>query len=415
MQSFFLENRGKLSEKINDNELVVLFSGLAPKSSADSYYNFLADKNFYYFTGLNKENFALCMYRENGIINSVLFIEKPNYDIEKWHGRKLKSDLATEISAIREVKYIDELHSYINSRIFDDKTNSVYLDLQKLSWDQEDSISQKFSVELRKRYSFIDIKTIHPIVSELRTIKADYEIEMMCKAIDITRGGLEDVMRLMKPGVFEYQIESTFAHSIRMNGADRNSFPTIAASGEDAVILHYVENDKKIEDNVLVLLDLGAQYKEYAADISRTLPSNGKFSKRQKEIYDIVLKAQAATIDVMKAGVKFSVLNETCKKVLTEELIKINLIQSEEELSKYYYHGVSHFLGLDVHDIGNRDIVLEEGMVLTVEPGLYIAEEKIGIRIEDDILITKDSNKNLSDKIIKTTEDIEAFMAKIQS
>jgi Xaa-Pro aminopeptidase len=236
---------------------------------------------------------------------------------------------------------------------------------------------------------------------------------MMQKAIDITRDGLKDIMKVLEPGVFEYQLESTFTHSIKMNGADRNSFPTIAASGGDGVILHYVENDKKIEDNVLVLLDLGAQYKEYAADISRTYPSNGKFSSRQKEIYDIVLKAQAATIEIMKPGAKFSVLNETCKKVLTEELTSIGLIKTEEELSKYYYHGVSHFLGLDVHDLGDRDIVLEEGMVLTVEPGLYIAEEQIGIRIEDDILITKDGNRNLSIDIVKTTEDIESFMANL--
>lgn len=412
MQAFFINNREKLNESITDKDLVVLFSGVAPKSTADSHYNFLADKNFYYFTGLNKENFALCMHRENGVINSVLFIEKPNYDVEKWHGRKLKSEVASEISGINEIRFIEDLNSYINSRIFSSKTTSVYLDLQKLSWDQEDSISQKFSLELKKRYTFLDINTIHPIVSELRTIKADYEIDMMQNAIDMTRDGLEDIMKLLKPGVFEYQIESTFAHSIKMNGADRNSFPTIAASGEDAVILHYVENDKKIEDNVLVLLDLGAQYKEYAADISRTYPSNGKFSNRQKEIYDIVLKAQVATIEVMKAGAKFSLLNETCKKVLTDELTNIGLIKNEDELSKYYYHGVSHFLGLDVHDLGARDIILEEGMVLTVEPGLYIAEENIGIRIEDDILITKDGNKNLSAEIIKTTEEIEAFMAK---
>ncbi|MGB3367613.1 MAG: aminopeptidase P N-terminal domain-containing protein [Acidaminobacteraceae bacterium] len=413
MQEFFINNREKLNERITDKDLVVLFSGTAPKSTADSYYNFLADKNFYYFTGLNKENFALCMYRESGVINSVLFIEKANYDMEKWHGRKLKSEAATEVSAIKDVKFIEDLNNYISSRIYNDKTNSVYLDLHKLSWDQEDSISQKFSVELKKRYTFLDIKTIHQVVSDFRTIKTDYEIEMMQKAIDITRDGLKDIMKVLEPGVFEYQLESTFNHSIKMNGADRNSFPTIAASGGDGVILHYVENDKKIEDDVLVLLDLGAQYKEYAADISRTYPSNGKFSSRQKEIYDIVLKAQAATIEIMKPGAKFSLLNETCKKVLAEELTSIGLIKTEYELSKYYYHGVSHFLGLDVHDLGDRDIVLEEGMVLTVEPGLYIAEEQIGIRIEDDILITKDGNRNLSIDIVKTTEGIESFMANL--
>lgn len=413
MQKFFIDNREKLSEFVTDRELIVLFSGLAPKSTADSHYNFLADKNFYYFTGLNKENFAICMYRENGLINSVLFIEKPNYDVEKWYGRKLTAESATEISGIKEIKYIDELNEFINSRIYNGKSNSVYLDLQKLAWDEEDSLSHKFSLELKKRYSFLDIKTIHPTLSKFRTIKADYEIEMMQKAIDITCDGLKDVMKILKPDVYEYQIESTFAHSIRMNGADRNSFPTIAASGEDGVILHYVENNKKIEDNVLLLLDLGAQYKEYAADITRTYPSNGKFSKRQKEIYDIVLKSQEATIAVMKPGAKFSLLNETCKKVLSDELIKIGLIEKEEELSKYYYHGVSHYLGLDVHDLGDRDTILEEGMVLTVEPGLYISEEKIGIRIEDDILITKDGNRNLSINIAKTTEEIELFMSKM--
>ncbi len=402
--------RKKLGQDLTVGDSVILFAGRAPKSTADAQYSFLPNKNFFYFTGLTNENFILLMHKTEKALESHLFIEKPDYDIEKWIGRKMSKETATSISGIQSVKYLDEFQDTLNRFIYNNQIQKVYLDLEKLSWDEEDSVAHQFSTELQKRYPFIKLKTLHPIVSEMRVIKTSEEINRIREAIKMTDQGLRDILKMLRPDVMEYQIESTFAHAIRMEGADGNSFPTIAASGEDAVILHYVENNKAVKSGDLVLLDLGAQYKQYAADISRTYPVSGRFTERQKTIYNIVLKAQAATIEAMKPGAKFETLNEICKNTFISELKAIGLIQKDEELSKYYYHGVSHYLGLDVHDLGNRDVVLKPGMVLTAEPGLYIAEENIGIRIEDDILITEDGNENLSVMIPKSIDEIEALM-----
>lgn len=402
--------REKLGQDLATGDAVILFAGKAPKSTADAQYTFLPNKNFFYFTGITNENFIVLMYKTEKTLETHLFIEKPDYDIEKWIGRKMSKETAISVSGIQSIKYLDDFQETLNRLVYNNKIKKVYLDLEKLSWDEEDSIALKFSKELKKRYPFIKLKTLHPIVSEMRVIKTSEEIERIKTAIKMTDQGLRSILEMLKPHVMEYQIEATFAHAIRMEGADGNSFPTIAASGGDAVILHYVENNKAVKSGDLVLLDLGAQYKQYAADISRTYPVSGRFTERQKTIYNIVLKAQAATIEAMKPGAKFETLNEICKTTFISELKAIGLIQKDEELSKYYYHGVSHYLGLDVHDLGNRDVVLQPGMVMTVEPGLYIAEENIGIRIEDDILITEEGNENLSVMIPKTIDEIEALM-----
>ncbi len=411
MKELFIRNREKLNAYLNDGDLVLLYQGSAPKSTADAHYTFKPNKNFFYFTGLNQENFVVALHKQGGKLNTTLFVEMPNYDVEKWYGRKLSKEAATELSGIETVLYTQEYESWVTRNIYSDKIQKIYFDLEKLDWNEADSFGHKKALDIQKRFPFMNLGSIHPTATKLRMKKEAEEITFMQQAIDITKIGLEDIMNFMKPGAMEYQLESTFAHSIRMNGADGNSFPTIAAGGKEAVILHYVENNRPLEENTLVLIDLGAQYKEYAADITRTYPVSGKFTARQKEIYDIVLKAEQAVIAMMKPGVPFTDMNETCKKVLSEELIRIGLIKSVDELTKYYYHGVSHHLGLDVHDLGDREACLEPGMVFTVEPGLYIAEEGIGIRIEDDVLITEDGHKVLSADIIRTTDEIEAYMA----
>lgn len=411
MRSLFEAHRSALEGFLEVGDMAILFSGKAPKSTADAHYSFLPNKNFYYFTGCTQEHFVLAMLKMDKGMDCTLFIEKPDYDVEKWVGRKLTKESATEISGILDVQYLDQYISHIGRNVYNGKVQRLLLDLEKMGWDEQDSPAGTFAGEFSKRYPFVAIKSLHFILSELRVLKSEEEIAFIQKAIDITHKGLEGVLTMLRPEVLEYQIEATFAYHTRMNGAERCAFETIAASGEDAVILHYVENSKKVKDGDLVLLDLGAQYKQYSADISRTYPVNGKFSDRQKQIYNIVLKAQEAVIEAIKPGVPFEALNKICQESLTESLMVIGLIKEASELSKYYYHGVSHYLGLDVHDIGSRNGLLKSGMILTVEPGLYIAEEGIGIRIEDDILITDDGNINLSLAIPKSVEEIEAIMS----
>lgn len=411
MKSLFEAHRSALEGFLEVGDMVILFSGKAPKSTADAHYSFLPNKNFYYFTGCTQEHFVLVMLKTDKGLESTLFIEKPDYDVEKWIGRKLTKEGAAELSGITDIQYLDQYITHVGRSVYNGRAQRLLLDLEKMGWDEQDSPAAMFAGEFSKRYPFVSIKSLHYILCELRVLKSEEEVACIQTAIDITHKGLDGILSILKPGMFEYQIEATFAYHTRMNGAERCAFETIAASGTDAVILHYVENSKKVSDGDLVLLDLGAQYKQYAADISRTYPVNGKFTARQKQIYNIVLKAQQDVIDAIKPGVPFESLNKICQESLTSSLMEIGLIKEAGELSKYYYHGVSHYLGLDVHDIGSRNGLLKAGMILTVEPGLYIEGEGIGIRIEDDILITEDGNINLSIAIPKTVEEIESLMA----
>lgn len=412
MKLLFEAHRAQLGSFLEVGDMAILFSGKAPKSTADAHYSFLPNKNFYYFTGCTQEQFIVAMIKTESGFETTLFIEKPDYDVEKWVGRKLTKEVASNLSGITDIQYLDGFIAWAGKTVYSGKVERLYLDLEKLSWDENDSSAATFAGEFSKRYPFVIIKSLHFILCELRVIKADKEVDLVKKAIDITHIGLDNILKMLKPGVLEYELEATFAYHIRMNGAERCSFETIAASGGDGVILHYVENNKPVNEGDLVLLDLGAQYNQYAADISRTYPVNGKFTDRQKQIYNIVLKAQTAVIDAMKPGIPYEDLNKICQKTLTSELKAIGLIKEDSELSKYYYHGVSHYLGLDVHDIGSRNGLLKPGMILTVEPGLYIAEENIGIRIEDDVLITETGHEVLSNAIPKTVEAIEALMEK---
>lgn len=411
MENVFLKHRNALGSKMENGDMAIFFAGSAPKSTADAHYNFKTNKNFFYLTGLTQEHFKLVLLKQNNALEVTLFIEKPDYDVEKWVGRKLKREDAQSISGIDHVQYLDAFERTLTQAVYNNKVNCLLLDLEKLSWDESHSVAHLFSQAFTQRFPQVIIRSVHPMMRGLRMVKSEFEISQVKKAIDLTNMGLEAILKALRPGILEYQLESIFAHTIRYNGADGNSFPTIAASGEDAVILHYVENNKAVAAGDLVLLDLGAQYQEYCADISRTYPVSGKFSETQKKYYNIVLKAMDAVIAIMKPGVAFSELNNTCKSVLADLLIADGLLETAEGLDKYYYHGVSHHLGLDVHDLGDREGLLEAGMIFTVEPGLYIAELGIGIRIEDDILITEDGNINLSAHIPKTVEAIEAMMA----
>lgn len=414
--SIYTDRIKKLAKKLNVGDSAILFAGTAPVSTADSHYRMRTNKNFFYLTGLKCEDYRLAVTKTSSGVSTRLFIERPNYDIEKWVGRKLRKEQATEISGIDEVDYVDGFHNWLAAQIQTGAVERVLLDVARLRWNDPTRVEEEFARTVQHKYPHVQIGSIHTALAELRVLKDKHEIAEMQKAVDITEQAIRKLYETVQPGMKEYEVEAEFAYQVRKQGGDGISFETIAAAGGNATILHYVDNDMEMRADQLILLDLGAQYREYAADISRTIPVGGKFSERQKQIYEIVLKAQSDVLEVMKPGTKFSELNKTCRESLLKSLKKIGLAKTDEELSKYYFHGVSHYLGLDVHDVGARDVVLEPGMVLTVEPGLYIAEEEIGIRIEDDVLITAKGNEVLSRAIPKTVAELEALMAgKVQT
>lgn len=411
MQALFTNNRNKAADWLENGDVMLVYAGEAIKSTADETHEFRINKNFFYFTGIKREAFIAAIYKLNDQLESMLFIEKPNFDVEKWYGRKMSKEVAIETSGIHQIKYVEDFLPWLNKMFSDGKFHRTWLDLEKLSWDESDSQALIFAHEIRKRYPQVEIMSFHPQVTECRMIKEDREVELIKEAIHRTHIGLNAILKALMPNMVEGQLDNVFQYHIKSAGADGVAFPTIAASGDNAIILHYVENDCEMQENQLVLLDLGAKYKGYCSDITRTYPVNGKFTPRQAQIYELVLAAQKATIEAMQPETPFERLNEVCKSVLLKGLKELGLVKKDEDLGKYYYHGVSHHLGLDVHDVSNREKKLEAGMVLTVEPGLYIAEEGIGIRIEDDVLITETGNIVLSSEIPKEMDDIESLMS----
>lgn len=408
---FYVHNRQNLYEKLDVSSLLILFAGKAPQKSADEAYKFVPNRNFYYLTGIDEPNVIFLAYKSKDKVDEYLFIEKSDPVLEKWVGKSISQEEAIEVSGIKNVQYLDQFEAFLSRTLFATPTNNLYLDLERRELDTEMTKAQQFASRMQANYPFLQMKNAYLDICELRVYKTPEEIAKMKKAIDITHNGLKNLMSNAKAGMKEYELEAYFDFTLKSEGVKHHAFNTIVASGKNGTVLHYENNDATVEDGSLVLLDFGAQYEYYNADISFTFPVNGKFTERQKLFYNIVLRALRETTDLIKPGVPFSKLQEHTKKVLAEECIKVGLISEESEINKYYYHGVSHYLGLDTHDVGNyRDLILQPGMVFTVEPGLYIEEEGIGIRIEDDVLVTEDGNENLSKDIIRSVEEIEAFM-----
>lgn len=409
---FFVTNRQKLGDVLSQNSIAIFFAGQAPYKSADETYPFTPNRNFYYLTGIDEEKVIMVMININGKVSEMLFIQENDPVMAKWVGETISEDRAKEVSGIEDIKFLKDFESTIASYFDRFSIDNVYLDLERQEFNIPQTSSQNFAVDIMNRYPYVRVKNIYHDIALLRTIKREEEIELIKKAIDITYEGIKEIWSNAKPGMKEYEIEAYFNYILKKNGVKDFAFPTIAATGKNATILHYVDNNTKTEDGELMLLDLGAQYKYYNGDISRTFPINGKFSERQKEIYNIVLEANETVMKSVKPGVTTGELQDITKRVLAQGCKRIGLIKEDSELNKYYYHGVAHPLGLDTHDVGPRNIELKPGMIITDEPGLYIEEEGIGVRIEDDILVTEDGYVNLSAHIIKSIEDIEMFMSK---
>lgn len=407
-------NRDNLLEKIKDNSIVILFAGKAIQKTGDQTYPFTPNRNFYYLTGVKEEEHILVMSKINGVKSSKLYIKDIDLELEKWVGKSIRKDEAEELTAVDEVKFKSQFDGDIHGVITMKEEINLYLDLERMSANREGTISHRFANEMTIKYPQIRINNVYSKIGELRLKKSQEEVDKIKRAIEITKSGIEKLMSEARVGMKEYELEAYFDFNCKIKGATDLAFTTIAAAGKNATILHYVDNNSELKENDLILFDLGAEYNCYNADISRTFPVNGKFTERQKEVYNAVLRVNEEVINLIKPGMKYKDVNEKATDLIAEECIKLGLIKDKSEVRKYYYHSIGHSLGMDTHDIEtpHRDITFEPGVVFTVEPGIYIAEEGIGIRIEDDILVTEDGVINLSSDIIKSVEDIEKFMSK---
>ncbi|WP_139692889.1 aminopeptidase P family protein [Sporolactobacillus terrae] len=409
---FFIRNREKLYQKLEDQSLVLLFAGEAAHQSADESYPFYPNRNFYYMTGITEPKVIFVAVKFGGKVEETLFIQRADPWMARWVGETITPNAAQEASGVQNIELLDKFDRYIRSELDARVYKHLYADLETKSWEFPSKPANKFAARAAVSYPYLSIHNLYPTICKFRVIKSREEIELIREAGKITADGIKYVMANAKPGMREYELEAYFNFVLKSCGCTQFAFPTILAGGFNGTVLHYSENSSTVNDGSLVLLDLGAQYKYYNGDISYTFPVNGHFTARQKTIYDIVLRCNQEVSKMAKPGVAFQALNAFTREFYAEELMKIGLIQSADELSNYYFHGVSHSLGLDTHDVGPyRDMELAAGEVITNEPGLYIPEESIGIRIEDDLLITETGAEVLTTGLPRTTDEIEQFMA----
>ena len=408
--NIFKRRRDFIASYMEDNSFLILFSGEKIRKSSDQFYKFTPNKNFMYLTGLRNDNLIFLMKKEKDTYKTIIFIENRSKDLVKWIGNTVTEEECNSISDIEDVRFLDSFDSFMNNEISKFENVVIYLDLDRYDKKSALSINEMYAKEMNSKYPNIVIRSFYRKFCDSRLVKDEYEINEIRKAIRITKMGIENMMKNIKPGMTEFNLEAYFDFMVKYNGSTGISFETIIAAGKNATILHYIDKNSVINDGDLVLCDLGAESNFYKADITRTIPANGKFSPRQRQIYDVVLNTQLKVIGSVKPGITQAELNKIAEQSLYDGLKYIGKIDNMSQVKDYYYHSIGHSLGLDTHDIGGRDLTYKPGMIVTIEPGLYIEEENIGIRIEDDILVTEDGAEVLSKDIIKNADDIEKFI-----
>ena len=407
----FEARRQSILNQMAENSLLILYSGTPIHISADAYHHFEANKHFYYLTGLRRENMILVLRKSENGNQSMLYIEKSDPNAERWTGKMVTVEEAKSISGIDDVRFTASFQAQLDYLLGSSTLSTCYFDCYRHQQSDLPDYNLAKAQQFAAEHPGITVRNLWPMAAKLRMQKDEDEVALTEQAIDITDKALQRVLTTLEPGMKEYQAQANFEHMVHYLGAEGPSFPTIAGSGKNGCMLHYETNRDTCQDGTLLLLDLGVRYQGYCSDITRTYPVGGKFTERQRKVYEIVLKANKEVAAQAKPGMTTKELNEICKKVLTQGCMELGLIEKEEDIGKYYMHGVSHHLGLDVHDVTVEGVKLAPGSIITDEPGLYIDEWEIGIRIEDDLLITEGGCRVLSAAIIKEPDEIEAFMA----
>ena len=421
-RDIFIENRAKFTGMMKPNSLAIFTSNDMYPTSADAHLPFKQHSDILYLSGADQEESILVLFPDahKDSFREVLFLKETNDLIAVWEGAKFTKEEAFDISGIRTVFWLSEFERVFNEMAVN--AERIYLNgNEHLRAHVETELRQdRMNKWVKEKYHAHEFERSQPILHRVRGTKSEKELVVMREAAAVTIKGYERILKFLKPGVWEYELEAEFMHEFLMNRSRGFAYTPIIAAGNNANVLHYIENNDQCKDGDLVLFDVGAEYGNYTCDVTRCYPVNGKFTARQAEVYNAVLSVHEGAIALLRPGVKLDDYHKKVGDLMTQELLKLGLITAEDVANedpawpaykKYFMHGTSHYLGLDVHDYGLWTIPVEEGMVFTVEPGIYIPEEGLGIRIEDDIVITKNGHENLTRAIPKTVEEIEAFMA----
>jgi Xaa-Pro aminopeptidase len=422
-KDLFITNRKRLLKKLPPGSLVVFNSNDIMPSNADGTLGYIQNSDLYYMSGIHQEDsmVVLCPGFPDKKYREVLFIKEPNELMEKWEGHKLTKKEATEISGIETVVWVSGFEKLFHHMMTMGGVNEVHLNTNEhyRSEVMVQSRDARFIEWCKKTYPLHRYERIAPVMGELRRVKQPREIELIQKACDITECGFRRVLNYLRPGVMEYELEAEFIHEFKRLGSKGFAYTPIIASGENNVILHYVENSRQCHTGDLVLLDVAAEYANYNSDLTRTIPVSGRYSKRQRDVYNAVLRIEREAFKMLRPSVVYFDYQKEIEKLMQSELLKLKLIDKTDVKNqsadnpaycKYFYHGTSHMLGLDVHDVGNMHDKVQVGSVWTIEPGIYIKEEKFGIRLENNVVIGKSKNVDLMSNIPIEADEIEEIM-----
>ncbi len=413
-------NREKLVGNLKRNSIAIVHSNDQMPRNGDQFFPFRQNSSMLYFTGIEQEKSILVIDKNaKGENKEVLFLLKPNKDLEIWEGHKLTKDEATEISGVEDVRWLEEFDAFIQLKGVE--REHVYLNIPENPKFQVVMKGPEIRMHemLKGKFPLHSYQRLAPIVHSLRVIKEHEELEILKKACKITKEAFLRVLDKTQSGVMEFEIEAEITYEFLKQGSSGHAYAPIVASGKNACVLHYIENNQECKSGDLLLMDFGAEYGNYAADCSRTIPVNGKFTLRQRELYDACLSTFKFARSLMVPGTSINEMHKKVGEFWENKHIELGLYSSTDAKTsgtdaplwkKYYMHGTSHFLGLDVHDVGSKDQLFEPGMVLTCEPGIYIPDENVGIRLENDILITEDGNIDLMKDIPIEPDEIEQLM-----
>jgi len=420
-KKMYIRNRAKLVDKLKPGSLAIVNSNDEMPRSGDQTFIFRQNSDMFYLTGLDQEKciLTLCPSHPVSTMREMLFTMKTSDMMVIWNGHKYTLEEVREVSGIPNVKWLDDFE--ITLRDLMSRVQVVYLNQNEYPKFMTDVpvLDARFAGKMRQDFPVHTYERLAPILTDLRMVKEPEEIVQIQKACDLTNDGFRRILKFVKPGLKEYEIEAEFTHEFMRKGGTGHAYTPIIASGANACILHYTTNFNICNDGDLLLMDVGAEYGNYAADMTRTIPVNGKFNPRQRQVYDAVLRILKAATIMLKPGTTIEKWHADVCKLMEKELVGLGLISKEDLKNqtadspayfRYYMHGTGHFLGLDVHDVGSRQDIFKNGMVMTCEPGIYIPEEGIGIRLENDVMVAEEP-VNLMAHIPVEPEEIEMLMA----
>ena len=421
-RQLFINNRSRFVKHLKPKSLAVFNSNDIFNTGADSTLPFKQHRDIFHLSGVDQEESVLVIFPDcnNKLHREILFLKETNDHIAVWEGEKLTKKKATKLSGIKTVYWLNQFETMFRQLVIE--SENVYLNSNEHLRNnsemetREDRFIKKFKSDFPNHL----ISRSAPIMHQIRSVKDPIEIQLMQKACDITEKGFRRILGFIKKGIMEYEIEAELIHEFLRNRSNGFAYTPIIASGSSACVLHYIENNKSCNDKEVILMDFGAEYANYSSDLTRCVPVNGKFTKRQKEVYDAVLKVKKEATKLLKPGLLLNQYHQMVGEIMEKELVDLGLISKNDILNqdpkwpaykKYFMHGTSHYIGLDTHDLGSWREPIKENMVFTVEPGIYIPEEGLGIRLEDDVVIQKKGEPlNLMKNIPIESEEIEELM-----